>query len=57
MITIEKHSNFGNWFQVYFLSDMLEEFNKKSKAIRFAKRIAKENSIDKIQLEEELIEV
>ena len=56
MITIEKHSNFGNLFQVYFLSDMLEEFNKKSKAIRFAKKIAKENCIDKIQIDEEVIE-
>ena len=56
MITIEKHSNFGNWFQVYFWSDMLQEFNKKSQAIRFAKKIAREKSIEKIQLDEEMIE-
>ena len=40
MISIKKNQNFSNWFQVFAFGKMVDEFNRRSKAIRHAEEIA-----------------
>ena len=51
MISIIKNPNFGNWFQVFAFGKFIEEFNKQSKAVRFAKNLAKDAQLTHINIE------
>tara|TARA_Y100000592_G_scaffold96435_1_gene164936 strand:+ start:1944 stop:2120 length:177 start_codon:yes stop_codon:yes gene_type:complete len=51
MISIRKNPNFGNWFQVFAFGKFIEEFNKQSKAVRFAKNLAKDTQLTHINIE------
>jgi len=40
MITIKKHKNFSNWFQVFSFGKMVDEFTKRADAVDLARSIA-----------------
>jgi hypothetical protein len=40
MISIKRHNNFTNWFQVYSFGKMLDEFNQRAKAVEYARSVA-----------------
>tara|TARA_B100002019_G_C20968897_1_gene450098 strand:+ start:71 stop:247 length:177 start_codon:yes stop_codon:yes gene_type:complete len=50
MIIIKKHDNFSNWFQVFSLSGLLNEFTKRADAVRYAREIAQKHNISKITI-------
>jgi len=41
MITIKKHKNFSNWFQVFSFGKMVDEFTKRADAVELAHSIAR----------------
>ena len=51
MISIRKNPNFSNWIQVFAFGKLKDEFNKQSKAVRYAKDLAKTNNQDRINIE------
>ena len=53
MISIRKNPNFGNWFQVFAFGKFIEEVNRQSKAVRFAKNLAKDSKLTHINIEGE----
>jgi hypothetical protein len=40
MISIKKNQNFSNWFQVFAFGKMIDEFSRRSKAVRRAEELA-----------------
>ena len=42
MITIETHPNLSNWTNVNFLGKRLAQLTSRAKALRLAKRVAKQ---------------
>lgn len=45
MIKIVKNENFPKWIQVFAFNKLVEEIENKNKALRIAKKLAKENNI------------
>jgi len=48
MISLKKNPNFPKWIQVFAFGRFVEEVESKAQALRIAKRIAEENSLDYI---------
>ena len=46
MIKIVKNENFPKWMQVFAFNKFVEEIESRNKALRIAKKIAKENNIN-----------
>tara|TARA_B100001093_G_C26725543_1_gene969755 strand:+ start:524 stop:700 length:177 start_codon:yes stop_codon:yes gene_type:complete len=46
MIKIVKNENFPKWVQIFAFNNFVEEIESKNKALRIAKKIAKENNIN-----------
>tara|TARA_B100001057_G_C22602901_1_gene853506 strand:- start:188 stop:364 length:177 start_codon:yes stop_codon:yes gene_type:complete len=46
MIKIVKNENFPKWIQIFAFNKFVEEIESKNKALRIAKKLAKENSIN-----------
>ena len=53
MIKIQKNPNFSNWFQVFAFGQLLDEFNKQRKALRYAKQLAMQSNQSHINIEGE----
>lgn len=45
MIKIVKNENFPKWVQIFAFNNLVEEIESKNKALRIAKKLAKENNI------------
>jgi len=41
MIKVNTNPNFSNWFQVVSFGHLVDEFNKRAKAMKFAESLAK----------------
>ena len=54
MIKIQKNPNFSNWFQVFAFGNLIDEFNKQRKALRFARALAEESRVQHISVEGEI---
>jgi len=46
MIKIVKNENFPKWMQIFAFNKLVEEIESKNKALRIAKKLAKENNIN-----------
>jgi hypothetical protein len=57
MIIIVQNPNFAKFFQVFAFGKLIDEVNRKSRAIRLAKGIAKDNNVPTIFVEGEPTEV
>jgi len=57
MITIKKHKNFSNWFQVFSFGKMVDEFTKRADAVDLARSIAKEKELTEIIVMNRNVEV
>ena len=57
MISIRKNPNMTRWFQVFSFGRLVDEFDKKSKALRLAELLAKENDHDAVSIEGLLVKV
>jgi hypothetical protein len=57
MISIRKNPNMTRWFQVFSFGRLVDEFDKKSRAIRLAESLAKEVDQEAINVEGLLIKV
>ena len=44
MIKIVKNENFPKWVQIFAFGNLVEEIESKNKALRIAKKLAKENN-------------
>ena len=44
MIKIVKNENFPKWIQIFAFNKFVEELESKNKALRIAKKLAKENN-------------
>ena len=51
MISIRKNPNFSNWIQVFAFGKLRDEFTQQSKAIRYAKELAKTSKQNHINIE------
>ena len=51
MISIRKNPNMARWFQVFSFGRLVDEFDKKSKALRLAESLAKEVNHDAVNVE------
>jgi len=51
MISIRKNPNFSNWIQVFAFGKLRDEFTQQSKAIRYAKELAKTSNQNHINIE------
>ena len=45
MIKIVKNESFPKWMQIFAFGNLVEEIDSKSKALRIAKKLARENKI------------
>ena len=43
MISVKANPNFSNWFQVISFGQIVEEFSRRSKAVKFASKMAKKH--------------
>jgi hypothetical protein len=50
MITITKHKNFSNWFQVFSFGKMIDEFTRRADALELAQSIARNKELDQINV-------
>jgi len=50
MITIKKHKNFSNWFQVFSFGKMIDEFTRRADALELAQSIARNQELDQINV-------
>ena len=50
MITIKKHKNFSNWFQVFSFGEMIDEFTRRADALELAQSIARNQELDQINV-------
>jgi len=57
MISIRKNPNMTRWFQVFSFGRLVDEFDKKSRAIRLAESLAKEVDQEAINVEGLLFKV
>ena len=57
MISIRKNPNMARWFQVFSFGRLVDEFDKKSRAIRLAESLAKEVDQEAINVEGLLFKV
>ena len=53
MITIQKNSNFSNWFDVRLFGKLIDNARNKAQAFEIAKTIQKENPTSSIVTKEE----
>ena len=53
MISIKRNENFSNWYQVFSFGKLIDELNKKAKAVNFAKKLAKQSNQVYINIEGE----
>lgn len=51
MISIKQNPNFTKWFQVYSFGKLVDEFEKRAKAIRYATQLAKSHEQKIINIE------
>jgi len=51
MISIKKNQNFSNWFQVFAFGKMIDEFSRRSKAVRHAEKLAIQSNQKYINVE------
>jgi len=57
MIKIIKNPNFPQWLEVFFNADLIEEVQGRAKAIRLAKKLAKEENQSCFLLNGRLVQV
>jgi len=50
MLSVERHPNLDNWFEVRAFGKMLDQFTSAVRAIQFAKKIQKQKKIDSIYI-------
>tara|TARA_Y100001934_G_C11939283_1_gene579460 strand:- start:253 stop:429 length:177 start_codon:yes stop_codon:yes gene_type:complete len=46
MIKIVRNESFPKWMQIFAFGNLVEEIESKNKALRIAKKLAKENEIN-----------
>ena len=51
MISIKQNENFSNWYQVFSFGKLIDELNKKSKALRLAEGIARNQNFNYINVQ------
>lgn len=54
MISIRKNPNFSNWLQVFAFGKFMDEFSKQSKALKYAKDLARTANQNHINIEGEI---
>ena len=57
MIKIIKNENFPKWMQIIAFGNLVEEIDNKTKALRKAKKLAKENRIDYLYFLDDVVRV
>lgn len=57
MISIKRNENFSNWYQVFSFGKLIDELNKKAKAVNFAKKLAKQSNQVYINIEGEATKI
>jgi hypothetical protein len=57
MITIKQNPNFTKFFQVFAFGQYIDEVERRSKAVRIATKLAKENKQDFINVDGEMQKV
>ena len=57
MIKIRQNPNFTNWFQVFSLDKLVDEFTKEIEALELAEEIAKKDNQKYIVIENEIVEL
>jgi hypothetical protein len=57
MISIKRNENFSNWYQVFSFGKLIDEINKKAKAVNFAKKLAKQSNQVYINIEGEATKI
>ena len=50
MLSVKRHSNLDNWFEVRVFDRLVDQFTSAVKAIKFAKEIQKEEQFDSIYI-------
>ena len=55
MIKIVQNESFPKWMQIFAFGDLVEEIDSKNKALRIAKKLAKQNKINCLYFLGELI--
>ena len=50
MLSVERHSNLDNWFEVRVFDHLVDQFTSAVKAIKFAKEIQKKDKFDSIYI-------
>ena len=50
MLSVERHSNLDNWFEVRVFDHLVDQFASAVKAIKFAKEIQKKDKFDSIYI-------
>jgi len=57
MITIKKNPSFAGWFQVISFGRLVDEVSGRAKALRLAKREARDNKINHIMFLDKIIDI
>jgi hypothetical protein len=50
MLSVERHPNLDNWFEVRIFGRLVDQFTSAVKAIKLAKEIQKEDKFDSIYI-------
>ena len=50
MLSVKRHSNLDNWFEVRVFDRLVDQFTSAVKAIKLAKEIQKEEKFDSIYI-------
>jgi hypothetical protein len=50
MLSVERHPNLDNWFEVRVFDRLVDQFTSAVKAIKLAKEIQKEDKFDSIYI-------
>ena len=57
MIKIVKNESFPKWMQIIAFGILVEEIDSKTKALRKAKKLAKENKVDYLYFLDDVVKV
>jgi hypothetical protein len=51
MLSVERHPNFDNWFEVRIFGELIEQFTSIAKAMQFAKKIKQKENFDTVHIQ------
>jgi adenylyl- and sulfurtransferase ThiI len=57
MIKIVKNPNFPQFLEIFLNADLIEEVQGRAKAMRIAKKLAKENGLDYVILGDKMVDI